>query len=129
MLSKLSYRIIYYLVKLGSFLRLVPYTFDMESLVIGLRPETKYFGLFRSQYLGYRVLSVIVIGNMVFGGLRLLQAIYYLNTSFQDCMFNLFIFLVSCLANIVQLSTIYQPAELAKVVTKYLQRERRLSGE
>ena len=128
MLSKVSYWIISHLLKGGSFLQYYPFTWDDETRTIGIKPETVYFCKFKSRNLGFRIISKVVLGNLIFGGLRILQSIYFLDKPFQDIMFNLFIFLVSCLTNCAEINTIYMPVEVAKFATEYFQYEKNLTG-
>lgn len=129
MLSKLTYYILNCLFKFSGLMNLIPYTFDMKTRAVTIIPEKTYFGIFKSRPLGYRIMSLVVIGNLVFGGIRLLQSIYFLDKSFQDCMFNLFVFLVSCLSNLVQLNNLCKPEEVAKLGTIFFQQEKYLTSK
>ena len=128
MLSKVSYWIISHLLKTGSFLQYFPYTWDDETRTFGIKPDKIYFGRFKSQHLGFRIMSKVVVGNLIFGGLRILQSIYFLDKSFQDIMFNLFVFLFSCLTNCAEFSNIYMSLGVAKFVTEFFQYEKHLTG-
>ena len=129
MLSKLSFWIISRNLKLGSFLRTNPFTWDDETRTVGVKPEKTYLGVFKGQNYGFRIISGLVMGNLVFGGLRVFQSIYFLEKSFQDCMFNLFIFSFSCLSNIVLLNTFCMPHEVSKFATLLFQQEKHLTSK
>ena len=132
MLSKLSLYIISRSLKLGSALRINPYTWDDERRTMDVKPERTYFGVFKSRNFGFRIISGLISGNLVFAGLRVLQSFYFLSLqlqSFQDCMYNFLLFLVSCLSNIAQLNTIYMHHEISKLGTMFFQYETRLTGE
>ena len=129
MLSKLSFWIMSRVLRLGSSLRFNPFTWDDETRAMSEKPEKTYFGCYKSRNLGFRIVSGLVTGNLVFGGIRILQSIYFLDKSFQDIMFNLFIFLVSCLSNVVQLNTFSMPHEIATFVTLLFQQEKLLTGQ
>ena len=129
MLSKLTFWIISRCLRLGAMLRFNPFTWDDETRTMSVKPEKTYFGCYKSRNFGFRIVGGLVIGNLVFGGVRILQSIYFLDKSFQEIMFNLLIFLISCLSNIVQLNTFCKPNEIASFGTLLFQMEKRLTSE
>ena len=130
MLSKLSFWIMSRVLRLGSTLRFNPFTWDDETRATGVKPPKTYFyGFYKSRNFGFRIVGGLVIGNSVFGGVRILQSVYFLDKSFQDIMFNLLIFLVSCLSSVVQLNTYSMSHEIATFITLFFQHEKLLTSE
>jgi hypothetical protein len=106
-----------------------PFKWDRKALILTIHPGKTYLGYFRIRNLGYKVLSGIVMGNFVFAAFRLWQSIYITRRSFQDCMFNVFIFLLVALGNLVQTANLTRGERLAKFFTEFLQNELRLTSK
>jgi hypothetical protein len=130
MLSKFVWLIIAILVRIGAILRFFPFKWNPVTRELSVEPKSSYFfGLFTAQSLGFKIMSGLVFGNFVFAVFRIWQSIFYLSGSFQDVMFQLFIFLIVCLANLVQMCTLKSPSDIAIFVTEFAQLEMRLTSK
>ena len=114
--------------KVGSFFHIFPYVFNPETRVVRIKePKTYFGGIFQCHLLGFKVNTLAVFGNLVFGGFRILQSIYFLQKSFQDNMFQLFVFGLSLLSNVIQLNNLRFSAEMARFLTDFFLHEKRLT--
>ena len=134
MLSNLTFRIISIICKIGSFLQLFPFRFNSETRELIMKPRIQYtictpIFSWKIEFSSFKIISIVLYLNFIFGIFRLFQSIYFLQKSFQDIMFNLFIVLVNFLGNVIQLSNFLSTNDLMALINQFIKHEKRLTGE
>lgn len=130
MIGTSTLKIVHGFVRVTSYLKLNCFTWDGEYNGIGTEsPTTSILGLIKINRLGLKVSSGFIIANFIYGVMRIVQSLVYLQLPFQSIFFQLFVLGLSLLNATLMTYFLYNMEEFGKWFSMLIRYERKVTSK